>query len=86
MYPGLPPRRVLSALALLGAVAVAVTGSLLLWSYRRATLDAAADREAVLVAARANALGDELNTATVTVLADATGPLPVANLAGRPTY
>lgn len=33
-----------------------------------------------------NASGDETNTATVTVTADATGPLPVAALAGRPTY
>ena len=39
---------------------VAITGSLLLWSHRRATLAAAAEREEVALSARAHDLSDEL--------------------------
>jgi len=56
----LRPGRLLFALPALAALAVAVTGSLLLWRYREATLAAAAEREAVVVSARAYALADEM--------------------------
>jgi signal transduction histidine kinase len=54
------PAPLLFALSAFASVAVAVTGSLLLWRYREATLAAAAEREAVLLSARAHALSDEI--------------------------
>jgi two-component system C4-dicarboxylate transport sensor histidine kinase DctB len=54
------PAPLLFALSVFASVAVAVTGSLLLWRYREATLAAAAEREAVLLSARAHALADEM--------------------------
>jgi len=44
------------------ALAVAATGGLLLWRYQQATLAAAADREAVLVQAHAEAIGGEVHS------------------------
>jgi Tfp pilus assembly protein PilN len=58
--PALHLGALLLALFVFGAVVVAITGSLLLWSYRRAPLAAAAEREEVALSARAYDLSDEL--------------------------
>ena len=42
------PTAILFALSAFASVAVAVTGTLLLWCYREATLAASAEREALL--------------------------------------
>jgi signal transduction histidine kinase len=56
----LRPGRLIFALTLFGALAAGATGTYLLVRYRAAVLDAAADREQILVAARAHVLGHEL--------------------------
>lgn len=53
--------RLVFAIAGLAVVVVALTGALLLWRYREATLAAAAEREQVRVDARARQLGEELD-------------------------
>lgn len=59
--PHVSPGRLVYAIAALAVVVIAVTGALLLWRYREATLAAAAEREEVLVQARARQLGDEID-------------------------
>jgi signal transduction histidine kinase len=56
----LRPGRLVFAVTVFGALAVGATGAYLLVRYRAAVLDAAADREQILVGARAHVLGHEL--------------------------
>jgi signal transduction histidine kinase len=56
----LRPGRLIFALTIFGALAVGVTGTYLLTRYRAAVLDAAADREQILVEARAHVVSHEL--------------------------
>jgi two-component system C4-dicarboxylate transport sensor histidine kinase DctB len=55
------PGRLVYAIAALAVVVIAVTGALLLWRYREATLAAAAEREELLVQGRARQLGEEID-------------------------
>jgi signal transduction histidine kinase len=57
----LRPGRLIFALTIFGALAVGATGTYLLARYRSAVLDAAADREQILVGARAHVIGHELD-------------------------
>ena len=56
----LRPGRLVFAVTVFGALAVGATGTYLLVRYRAAVLDAAANREQILVAARAHVIGHEL--------------------------
>jgi signal transduction histidine kinase len=56
----LRPGRLIFAVTIFGALAVGVTGTYLLARYRSAVLAAAADREQILVGARAHVIGHEL--------------------------
>ena len=56
----LRPGRLVFAVTVFGALAVGATGTYLLARYRAAVLDAAADREQILVGARAHVIGHEL--------------------------
>jgi two-component system C4-dicarboxylate transport sensor histidine kinase DctB len=58
--PLLRSSRVVFLISGFAAAAVATTGGLLLWRYREATLAAAAEREGVLVRARAEGVGAEI--------------------------